>query len=330
MATATALVRRKGVLALALSCPLATSAFTSSLHRVPMPSRIICRSKTTSVSGDDPTLSNGNDFEWLKKSRPMRIHGRLLPTNGDSASTRDPSSVTKVVHFQRHGQGTHNQLYKEWTEKTGKPLDLTETDPTKNPLLLDHITDAPLTQKGRNQCMEQRDTASALDGVELVIVSPLVRALQTAHITFEDHLPNNSQRDVKWIVHEDVREELGLLLCNKRRPLSETKADFPYVDYKHMPHGEHDMMWNNHVKKSSDEKGIPKPETTEDMSHRAYDFLVNFLHKRQEKEIAVVGHSAWLLAMTGAVLDLRDDEDVINTMFGQAELRSMELVFSEQ
>ena len=47
--------------------------------------------------------------------------------------------------------------------------------------------------------------------------------------------------------------------------------------------------------------------------------------------MVVVGHSAWLLAMTRAVLDVdSDDEGLITPMFGQAEMRSMELVFTEQ
>ncbi len=62
-----------------------------------------------------------------------------------------------------------------------------------------------------------------LEGVELIIMSPLVRCLQTACIMFEDHCPHNNPRRVKWMVHEGVREELGTLLCNKRRPLSKTE-----------------------------------------------------------------------------------------------------------
>ena len=252
----------------------------------------------------------------------MRIQARLIPLDGKRTNSIEGS---KIVHFQRHGQGTHNEIYKQWTEKTGKLLDLSETDPKKNPFLLDHVIDAPLTQKGRDQCAEQRSAASKLEGVELVIVSPLVRALQTAHITFEDRL------HVKWIAHDGIREELGTLLCNKRRPLSETELEFPEVDYSYLPYGNDDVVWNNHVEKTSDDNGIPRRETTVDMSHRAYNFLATFLHQRHEKEIAVVGHSAWLLAMTGAVLDVGEDESsLVNTMFGQAEMRSMKLVFLEQ
>ena len=46
----------------------------------------------------------------------------------------------------------------------------------------------------------------------------------------------------------------------------------------------------------------------------------------------LVGHSAWLLAMTNAVLEFEEgSEDVeeFGTMFGQAELRSATLTFTE-
>jgi len=65
--------------------------------------------------------------------------------------------------------------------------------------------------------------------------------------------------------------------------------------------------------------------------------------KRPEMEIAVVGHSAWLLAMTSAVLEFdqgqydNDNEGggggvkvkAFGTMFGQAELRSATLTYSQ-
>jgi broad specificity phosphatase PhoE len=227
--------------------------------------------------------------------------------------------------------GTHNAIYKEWTDRTGRPLDLSETDPMKNPLLLPNVIDSPLTPKGRDQCAEQRPAACALEGVELIVISPLVRCLQTAHITFEDHLPHNTPRMVKWMAHEGVREELGTLLCNKRRALSETEPLFPCVDFTRVPHGEDDVMWENHIKRTANDDGIPTRETMVDMSQRSYDFLVDFLQMRPEREMVVVGHSAWLLAMTRAVLDVdSDDEGLITPMFGQAEMRSMELVFTEQ
>jgi hypothetical protein len=145
-----------------------------------------------------------------------------------------PHVKVSTLHSGR--EGTHNAIYKEWTDKTGKPLDLSETDPRKNPLLLPDVINAPLTQKGRDQCVEQRAAAaSVLEGVKLIIMSPLVRCLQTASIMFEDHLPHNTPWRVKWMVHKGVREELGTLLYNKRRQLSKTEQLFIGVDFTHLP-----------------------------------------------------------------------------------------------
>lgn len=118
-----ALVRRngKGVLALALSSSplISTCAFTTSstssrfLHRWPsltsLPSTVL-RSQSTSASRKSDTGDLVEiDYEWLKQSRPMRIQARAIVTsNGDpnTTGTRSASSgVTKIVHFQRHGQG---------------------------------------------------------------------------------------------------------------------------------------------------------------------------------------------------------------------------------
>jgi len=156
----------------------------------------------------------------------------------------------------------------------------------------------------------------------------LVRALQTAHITFEDHLPSEEKsKSVKWIAHEGIREEFGTLLCNKRRPLSETMADFPTVDYSHMTSMEdEDVAWRQYIEKNSNEEGIVKREELIDISHRAYNFMVDFILQREEKEIAVVGHSHYYHALTNCVLDVGDNASM-TSMFGQAEIRSFELEF---
>ena len=117
-----ALVRRNGkVLALALSSSplISTCAFTTSstnsrfLHRwsslTTLPSTVL-RNQSTSASRKSDTCDLVEiEYEWLKKSRPMRIHARaILTSDGDpnTAGTKSTSSaVTKIVHFQRHGQG---------------------------------------------------------------------------------------------------------------------------------------------------------------------------------------------------------------------------------
>ena len=94
---------------------------------------------------------------------------------------------------------------------------------------------------------------------------------------------------MKWIAHEGIREEFGTLLCNKRRPLSETMADFPTVDYSYMTSMEdEDVAWRQYIEQNANEEGIVKREELVDISHRAYNFMVDFVLEREEKEIAVV------------------------------------------
>jgi hypothetical protein len=178
-----------------------------------------------------------------------------------------------------------------------------------------------------------------------------VRALQTARLTFRDHLPaeyadfgeyyiNGEETSTMttsttiWTAHEGCREELGMLLCNKRRPLSATKLDFPHVDFTHLPHhGDEDVTWMEYA--SNFAKDAAQRESMEGMSHRVYDFLVSFLRDLPEREVAVVGHSAWLHAMCNAVLDHGNDangggDNIDRGMFGQAEIRTLELTFTEK
>ena len=319
------------MLALMLSSVIKTSAafYSSSPRRSAVTSNLPKILRNSQLS----TVTVLDEYDELKKSRQFHIRARLhIPSSGSERNNTESSTdgvITKIVHFQRHA-GTHNDIYQQWTAKTGKQLDLNETDPTKNPLLLPNVIDAPLTPKGRDQCMEQQTVARALEGVALIIMSPLVRCLQTAHITFEDYLPNSkSTSKVKWIAHEGIREELGLLLCNKRRQLSETQKLFPNVDFTYAPFGknddQYDDMWEDHARKHTNTR-----ESIEDMSNRCYDFLVNFVRQRHEREIAVVAHSALLYAMTNAVLDVNsNDRSQLTLMFGQAEIRSVELTFKE-
>ena len=103
---------RKGILAL-LSSSISnksTCAFSSSINinrsirRQSQSSRIShVITKSTAKKDDDPSLANDNDYDWLKASRPMRIHARPLPLDYDNDDISSASSTKKIVHFQRHG-----------------------------------------------------------------------------------------------------------------------------------------------------------------------------------------------------------------------------------
>ena len=185
-----------------------------------------------------------------------------------------------------------------------------ESDANKNPFLRPEITDSPLTSLGRDQCLEKRGLAASLSP-ELVVVSPLHRAMQTAQLTFGDF-----SGKVPFVAHDLCREELGLLVCNKRRPLSETAREFPYVDFS-LISAEEDNL--------SDPKGRESPV---DKSQRVYKFLSEFIRNREEKEIVIVGHSAWFFNMMNTVVDCGHNSE-LSSWFGTSEIRSVVLSFSQ-
>ena len=90
-----------------------------------------------------------------------------------------------------------------------------------------------------------------MKGLELVVVSPLSRALETAVIAFAPFVPrspippdvdaadtsplfthsSSSHIPVPFIAREEIREQIGQNVCDRRRPVREISTDFPAVDF---------------------------------------------------------------------------------------------------
>ena len=237
---------------------------------------------------------------------------------GDDAEnySNDDLVTTKIVHFQRHGQGYHN-LLGDVLRDVGIRPDIFSSDPAVNPWVRPEIVDSPLTDLGKRQCEGQRAVASTLNP-ELVVVSPLLRAIQTAKLSFADYCATTTdEKNIPWIAHEGCREEIGWLVCNKRRKLSEIKAEFPDLQFD-IEMTEEDTMWDPSNFESESHKG-----------DRIYTFLVDFLAERPEQNIAVVCHSAWLSHMCNEVLDCNGNEN-LTSWFDVSEIRSMKLTFSKK
>ena len=65
-------------------------------------------------------------------------------------------------------------------------------------------------------------------------MSPLRRAIHTASLGFGTALP--------YVCTELARERVSRHTCDQRRPLSEIKGDFPFVDFSEVM-SEDDEMW---------------------------------------------------------------------------------------
>ncbi|KAL7472923.1 hypothetical protein ACHAXS_013305 [Conticribra weissflogii] len=257
----------------------------------------------------------------LDIKRPIRIIGRpvseicgmgdcVVDYESDGASITSGSD-TKIVHFQRHGQGYHNLICDMWRE-AGKPIDFDSSDPNLNPVVRPEFLDPPLTALGIQQCSSQRKLCSTLSP-ELVIVSPMLRCIQTAKLSFRDHVGR-----VPWISHEGCREELGLLVGNKRRSISDIWSDYPEIDFSPIEHDE-DVLWDQYG---------DRRETLLEKSERIYKFLSEYVRGRPEKEVAIVCHSAYLFTLLNAVMDIEEEE--LRSWFLTSEVRSLKITFIDE
>ncbi|MFC4170826.1 histidine phosphatase family protein [Microvirga sp. GCM10011540] len=175
------------------------------------------------------------------------------------------SAMTKTIHCIRHGQSTFNAHY-----------ELERTDPL-------HF-DATLSELGHRQVAE---AAAHVRDVpyELIVTSPLTRAIQTTLGLFRDH-PSASLIRVECL----HREHLGNSCDVGRSPLA-LMEDFPGLAFDHL-----DEVWW-HKAGEADERGIVV-EPEEVLVERV-DRFRSWLAERPERLIAVVGHGMFFYHLTG-------------------------------
>jgi broad specificity phosphatase PhoE len=227
-------------------------------------------------------------------------------------------SNIKTVHFVRHGQGFHNLMAdlaraqgREWVQFSKSP---------ENPYTMPELLDAPLTEKGRQQAIALQPRVAALKNPpELIVCSPLCRALQTGIIVFANSaMENNNKAPNRLLAHEMVREQTGIHVCDKRRAVSRQKLEFPLVDFSLLDSsvcgsGDDDPIFRDHVRESKQELG-----------ERIYNFM-EWLSRREEKHISVNTHSGWLLTLFNGILQCEDSS--LKAWFQTGEMRSVKLLF---
>ncbi|KAK8523199.1 hypothetical protein V6N12_047727 [Hibiscus sabdariffa] len=209
----------------------------------------------------------------------------------------------KLIHLVRHAQGLHNL----------------EAEMNRTSI---EFTDAALSTLGWQQVRQQRENVSAtgmLQGIEVVITSPLLRTLQTSVGLFgreehEDHCGNKTStlNHPPIIATELCRERMRK--GRSRGNLSQCRSDFPQVDFSLA----NDILWD------ADER-----ETNEAVAARGINFI-KWLLARKEREIAVVSHGVFLqetlIALKNKCLPLMDGDPF--SRFGNSEIRSV-IIFNE-
>ncbi|HEY5475187.1 MAG TPA: histidine phosphatase family protein [Tepidiformaceae bacterium] len=175
-------------------------------------------------------------------------------------------SPPQSVYLLRHGESAFNAVY-----------DVTGVDPG--------IIDARLTERGREQVRALSETVRRL-GCELVVTSPLTRAIETALGLFD------GPAAPPIVVAALMRERLGDA-CDIGRPPSALAREFPMLDFRHLP----ETWWHTG---ELDARGVPI-ESHEQAKDRIVEFRA-WLAGRTEQSILLVGHAGFLYRLGGVDL----------------------------
>jgi glucosyl-3-phosphoglycerate phosphatase len=162
----------------------------------------------------------------------------------------------------RHGQSTFNEVF-----------DANGVDPL-------HY-DARLTPTGRNQVEAARDAAQRL-GVDLVVVSPLTRAIETCLGLFDP-------AQTRIVVSPLHRERLGNS-CDIGRHPNVLSFEYPMLDFGDCS----ECWWHDGPK---DARGV-SIEPDEVVASRIAEFK-KWLGRRPEQRVAVIGHGTFFHRLTG-------------------------------
>ncbi|CAF3783422.1 unnamed protein product [Rotaria sp. Silwood1] len=144
-----------------------------------------------------------------------------------------------------------------------------------------HIPDPDLSPHGRTQAIATIENLKKIPSIDLVVCSPLTRALQTYLLVF------NNQHHPPLIIHPDI-QEVCTEPCDTGRSINQLMIKFPNLC---------DQL-NKMEKTFGDSEWLDKtnPESSyspKQIKQRAKRFL-QWLNNRPEKHIFIISHNLML------------------------------------
>eukprot|EP01084_Bolivina_argentea_P199928 341972_1 len=202
------------------------------------------------------TLSNINDNSLLNLKDILSIIENIK------------DSKVKYLLLVRHGEGHHN------IKKNGKKQK--------------HIKDAELTEKGIIEAKALLNRFKLIENkIELLIISPLSRAIQTAQYGIIPLINNN--KNINKIVLDNCRERMNTNPCCSRLKLSEIKDKWKEFNFKYEGFKNNDdIEFNKHLKEKE-----PLPL----LWKRAQE-LLDYIWNRKENVVIYCGHGGMNEAIT--------------------------------
>ena len=225
--------------------------------------------------------------EKVQELRELRVPGLPRYCVCDGGTALEGAQV-KDIYLIRHGEATHNVAPKPWGAE---------------------LIDARLTETGVQQAASLVTRVVDLP-IEVVIVSPLTRALETATHGMQPLI----ERSIPFVIAEECREQYGKNLPDQRRAVSAVAAEFPLVDWTPMQQ-----------QPDADTLFTADREPLDALTLRADRFL-DLCMARPEQHIAVVTHSSFLAALLNAAVRMTDAQaESAGAWFANAECRHLQL-----
>lgn len=265
-------------------------------------------------------------FDGVKKAaqyaglRPERF--MLLP----SGAAPPPSSRTKRLYLLRHGEGVHN-AWRAAEQAAGRTPTAKRHNVGHYPV---ELHDPCLTEKGLADATAAASAAAFLPRPELLVTSPMRRAIQTLLVAFGDA----ASAGVPIIAHELCREAFhgtDPSIYDSRLSRDELAAAYPNVDFSsHVLPAQsaaedgsssaiEDPLWWHCVSPFATHESGTHGIDEAAIAEHAHRFLT-WLMARPESVIAVATHSNFLLALYHACLDGVPDAPQV---FFTGELRQL-------
>lgn len=207
----------------------------------------------------------------------IRVSSNAASSNAAQRRAR-AAKATKTIHLVRHGRTEMNEYL-----RTNHWADADFRDPM--------MIDTRLTSEGEAQARALRAISAALEPrPELIVSSPLRRALRTAELAFED-----VERDVPRVVCALARERVfhGSDIGRVRSVLAEEHPEWCLEDL-----GDADAPWWYVAPGCEDPHGTAVLEPVEVFEKRMEEFKL-WIDARPEKTIAVVAHWGVCFSLTG-------------------------------
>eukprot|EP00956_Cyclotella_meneghiniana_P028350 scaffold65511_cov83-Cyclotella_meneghiniana.AAC.5 len=154
--------------------------------------------------------------------------------------------------------------------------------------------------------------------------------LQTASLAFEHAVSQQSQ--IPFIAYEEWRETVNYL-CDSGRSIDILQADYPHVDYQHVIHN-HDPIWEYYqeIFGSYEEHTALRESNDASRLCSRVQSAWKVVLERPEREMALVGHSAFFKHMFTPLFDelhglVRYEDEMVQKLmskrFDNCELRTV-------